>query len=116
LSPTTIKFTVEVFEPIRKGHHGCALFSIDRQLIWAWATDNLRLEPGTHAFHYAFPMLPLRPGPYSWQVSIYDEGECLDAWDCLPDMVVATEPNQHQFDNWNGILNIPSQFKICDQG
>ena len=116
LSPTTIKFTVEVFEPIRKGHHGCALFSIDRQLIWAWATDNLRLEPGTHAFNYAFPMLPLRPGPYSWQVSIYDEGECLDAWDCLPDMIVATEPNQHQFDNWNGILNIPSQFKICDQG
>jgi lipopolysaccharide transport system ATP-binding protein len=113
MGPVSVAFTLKVEEPIRRGHHGCALFNHERQLIWAWATDNsLRLEPGTHTLRYAFPMLPLRPGPYSWQVSIYDEGEPLDAWDCLPDMVAALEPNQHQSDQWNGILNIPSRFEI----
>ena len=29
----------------------------------------------------------------------------MDAWDCLPEMVVATETNQHQYDHRNGVLN-----------
>jgi lipopolysaccharide transport system ATP-binding protein len=116
LRPTTVKFTVSVSEPVRNGHHGCALFNGDRQLIWAWSTDDVRLEPGQHKFCYTFPMLPLRPGPYNWQVSLYDQGEQLDAWDCVPDMIIATEGHQHQADNWNGILNMPSQFTVNRAG
>jgi lipopolysaccharide transport system ATP-binding protein len=113
LGSVTIRFVVEVQQPIRRGHHGCALYSHERQLIWAWAAENLQLEIGKHDLCYTFPMLPLRPGPYAWQVSLYDEGtEEVDAWDCLPEMVVATETHQHQFDHWNGILNMPSRFEI----
>jgi len=110
--PTTIKFTVQVEQPVRNGHHGCALFNSDRQLIWAWSTDDVRLSPGQHEFCYTFPMLPLRPGPYNWQVSLYEQGNQLDAWDCVPDMLIATENFQHSHDQWNGLLNIPSQFSI----
>jgi lipopolysaccharide transport system ATP-binding protein len=115
LGPVTLKFIVEVQRPIRRGHHGIALFNAERQLIWAWAAENLQLEIGKHDLCYTFPMLPLRPGPYSWHVSLYDEGQEVDAWECLPEMVVATETHQHQYDNWNGILNMPSRFEITTE-
>ena len=116
LDPVTIKFVLDVSEPIHKGHHGCALFTHDRQLVWAWATDGLKLGVGQHELRYSFPMLPLRPGAYSWQVSIYDDLEQLDAWDCVPDMIVATDVHQHSSDQWNGILNMPSEFEVQSGG
>jgi lipopolysaccharide transport system ATP-binding protein len=116
LVPVTVAFTLEVNTPIRSGHHGIALFSHERQLIWAWAAEGLKLEPGLHELRYTFPMLPLRPGPYSWQVSLYEDGQNLDAWDCLPEMIVATEVHQHSSDDWNGILNMPSRFEIDARG
>jgi len=76
----------------------------------------VKLGIGEHEFRYTFPMLPLRPGPYSWQVSLYDEGEQLDAWDCVPEMIIATEGHQHPDDEWNGVLNIPSEFTISGLG
>ncbi len=116
LGPVTVKFTVQVDEPICMGQHGCALFDNERRLIWAWAAGEVKLSRGQHHLIYTFPMLPLRPGPYSWQVSLYDEGEQLDAWDCLPEMIIATEGLQHADDQWNGILNMPSRFEIDDGG
>jgi homopolymeric O-antigen transport system ATP-binding protein len=112
LEPVTVRFTVEVRQPIQRGHHGIALFNHDHQLVWARGTDYLKLEVGEHDFLHSFAMLPLRPGPYSWQVSLYDEGERLDAWDCLPEMIVATETYQHPSDEWNGILNLPVRFEV----
>jgi ABC-type polysaccharide/polyol phosphate transport system ATPase subunit len=114
LESTTIKFTVEVHQPVTNGHHGIALLSYDRQLIWARAVDGLHLEIGEHDLRYTFPMLPLRPGPYSWQVSLYDDGDEVDVWDCLPEMIVATETHQHPSDEWNGILNMPARFELKD--
>ena len=113
LEPVTVKFTLELRQPLRKGHHGIALFSHDRQLIWGSATNGLDLPVGEHDLCYTFPMLPLRPGPYAWLVSLYDEGgEEVDAWDCLPEMIVATQVHQHPMDHWNGVLNIPSELSI----
>jgi ABC-type polysaccharide/polyol phosphate transport system ATPase subunit len=109
---TTIEFTVAVFQPIHDGHHGCALLNHDRQLIWAWATDGVQLDVGHHRLSYTFPMLPSRPGPYTWQVSLYDDCAELDVWECLPEMIIATEGFQHTDDEWNGVLNIPSRFQI----
>jgi lipopolysaccharide transport system ATP-binding protein len=112
LATTTVTFSLKLDVPVRNGHHGIALFNHDRQLIWAWSVADLKLEAGHHQLRYTFPMLPLRPGPYSWQVSFYEDSENIDAWDCLPDMIVATESHQHSHDEWNGILNIPSEFEI----
>jgi ABC-type polysaccharide/polyol phosphate transport system ATPase subunit len=113
---TSVKFTVEVDERVHKGVHGIALYSHDRELIWARAADNLVLECGEHEFSYTFPMLPLRPGAYHWQVSIWDDSEELDCWDCLPEMRIATESHQHPSDQWNGVLNMPSQFETHRRG
>jgi ABC-type polysaccharide/polyol phosphate transport system ATPase subunit len=112
LGSLTVSFTVEVHELLRKAVHGIALYNQDRQLIWGWAAGERELPTGKHEFCYTFPMLPLRPGPYSWLVSLYDDWEPVDVWDCLPEMVVATETHQHQSDDWNGVLNIPSDFSV----
>jgi len=112
LEPVTIKIAIEINQTIRHGHHGIALRNLDQQLIWAWAADDVDLSVGTRELCYTFPMLPLRPGPYSWHVSLYDEDDLVDYWDCLPEMIVATETHQHRSDEWNGILNIPSRFAI----
>ncbi len=116
LGQVNVKFALHLDQPVRNGHHGIALYNHDRQLIWGWASDNLDLTPGEHEFSYSFPVLPLRPGPYAWLVSLYDEGvEEVDAWDCVPDMVVATEPVAHKQDEWAGLLNIPSEFSILSK-
>jgi hypothetical protein len=57
-------------------------------------------------------MLPLKPGPYQWQVTLWEDSEMLDLWDCVPDMNIATETYQHNLDSWNGALNIPSNFAL----
>jgi lipopolysaccharide transport system ATP-binding protein len=112
IGSTTVCFTIKVNQPVRRGHYGVALQDQDRQLVWANSFDNLDLCPGTHFLSHTFPMLPLRPGPYSWLVSLYEDGEQLDSWECLPEMNVATANYQHQYDQWNGILNMPSTFGL----
>ena len=112
LGPVTVNFAVELAEPISSGEHGIALFNAERQLMWARAAQNLSLEPGVHVLSHTFPSLPLRPGAYQWQVSLWDNGEVLDLWDCTPEMSIATEIHQHYMDEWNGILNLPSEFSL----
>jgi len=114
LGPITVTFSVEVYDLLRKGTHGVALFNSDRQLIWGWAFYDKPIAPGVYEFSYSFPMLPLRPGSYSWAVSLYDDLDEMDAWECIPELIVATENYQHRWDQWNGILNIPTQFAISE--
>jgi lipopolysaccharide transport system ATP-binding protein len=116
LHPVTIKFEIEISRPLRNGIHGVALYNHDRQLIWARSQENLTLEPGIHELSYTFPMLPLRPGSYNWIVSMFDDGNAVDFWDCLPEMIIATEIHQHPDDQWNGILNIPGHFEVGKRG
>jgi lipopolysaccharide transport system ATP-binding protein len=115
LGPVTVRFMVEVRHPVRDGLHGIALRNVDNQLIWAWAANDIQLAVGEHVFCYSFPMLPVRPGPYTWHVSLYDEGKLVDVWDCVPEMIVATEVHQHPRDEWNGVLNMPCEFEISEE-
>jgi lipopolysaccharide transport system ATP-binding protein len=112
LGPVHVSFTVQVNEPVERGHHGVALFNAERQLMWAWAADDVRLAPGKYTLSYCFPMLPLRPGAYSWQVSLWNDRNLLELWDCLPEMIIATPVHQHSRDEWNGVLNMPCEFSI----
>jgi lipopolysaccharide transport system ATP-binding protein len=118
LGPVTVKFVVETRAPVRRGHHGISLFNADGQLMWGWAADNVRLSSAANEFYYTFPTLPLRPGVYSWHVSLYgdaplhgDQG-LLDEWHCQPPMIIATEIHQHRDDKWNGLLNVPCRFSV----
>jgi lipopolysaccharide transport system ATP-binding protein len=111
LDSVTVNFVIEIGERVLNGEHGVALFNSERQLIWAQAAQNLVLEPGIHVFSHTFPMLPLRPGAYQWQVSLLNGGEMLDLWDAVPEMSIATEVHQHYMDDWNGVLNLPTKFR-----
>lgn len=108
----TIKFAITIREPMMRAVHGIALYDQERQLIWGWASGEMRLQPGRSDFRFAFPMLPLRPGPYSWLVSLYEDSKEIDVWECTPEFNVATVSLQHQYDAWNGILNIPVDFTV----
>ncbi len=110
-----VRFHVEARQAIRYGHHGAALFNAERQLMWAWAAENVSLEPGLNTLTYDFPFLPLRPGAYTWNVSLYMDHNLLDQWDAMPDMIIATPNHQHARDEWNGVLNVPSAFSIVSQ-
>ncbi len=109
LGPVTVNFIVELGERVTSGEHGVALFNTERQLMWARA-EKVALGSGTHVLSFSFPTLPLRPGAYQWQVSLWDNDEMLDLWDCVPEMSIATEIHQHYMDEWNGILNLPAAF------
>ena len=114
LGPVKIRFRIEVREAIRKGLHGIALYSADRQLIWGRDIDNLDLSPGVHQLVYEFPSMPLRPGPYSWLLSLFEDNVQIDMWEGVPQLIVATESHQHRKDEWSGVLNIPSLFSVSE--
>ena len=105
-----VNFVAEVFQPVRRGVMGIALFNSERQVMWGRAIQGFELDQGAHVLSVSFPTLPLKPGPYQWQVSLWDDGKMLDMWDCVPDMNIATEVHQHYLDQWSGILNMPTEF------
>jgi lipopolysaccharide transport system ATP-binding protein len=112
LAEATVHFDLQLHDTLHRGHHGVALFNADRELIWGKAIDGLRLQPGLHRISYTFPCLPLRPGPYFWRVSLWQENELLDVWDCVPEMPVVTSNLQHPRDEWSGVLNIPCDINL----
>jgi len=113
--PVTIKFFVAVHTAITEGTHGVALYNADRQLVWGSAAYNIDLAAGKQSLCHSLPSLPLRPGSYSWLVSLYDSSEKIDVWDCNPEMLIATEPVTHPRDEWSGFLNLPGKFSICPE-
>ena len=112
LGPATIRFHLDVRQAIRHGHHGISLYNADRQLMWGNAVDGLTLEPGLHQLDYEFVTLPVRPGPYTWMVSLWDDEGRVDVWDGVPEMIVATESHQHARDEWGGVLNLPAKLTV----
>lgn len=110
LGEVEFKITVKVNKKIHHGHHGIALRDKDNRLIWAWAIDDLQIEPGLQSFFYKVPSLPLKPGNYYINVSLYDEGVELDDWYLIPNLVIVTKPMAHLTDEWLGILNLPCEF------
>jgi lipopolysaccharide transport system ATP-binding protein len=111
--PVTINFRIYIGQPLRDAMHGVALYNHEQRLIWAWNTGKLQLEAGEQQFSHAFPMLPVRPGSYNWLVTLYEDKELVDSWNCTPEMIVATEVYQSSYDEWNGILNIPTRFAMA---
>jgi lipopolysaccharide transport system ATP-binding protein len=115
LDAVTISFTVDIRQPIQAGHYGVALRNHEQQVIWAWETKPLLLDVGERQLCHKFPMLPLRPGLYTWLVAFYERGEFIDEWECSPEMLVATEIFQHPQDKWSGILNFLVGFEVNER-
>jgi hypothetical protein len=103
---------IDVAKPITRANHGIALYDADRRLIWGNGVRGVDLDVGCHELTHELPELPLKPGAYSWLVTLWDEHELVDSWEAVPDLLVGTQPLTHWLDEWAGILNIPSQFKV----
>ena len=112
VGPVTVAFRLKVSSPIRHGHQGIALFDAERRLMWAYANEDLTLDPGLHDLIYKFPFLPLCPRSYNWQLSLWVEKENVDLWEAIPELQVTSPNYQHALDEWNGFLNLPSEFRI----
>jgi hypothetical protein len=80
--------------------------------MWGNSTNDLELRAGFYQLTYEFPTLPLRQGPYSWLLSLWDDEGQVDLWDSVPEMIVATESFQHSQDEWAGLLNLPARFAL----
>ncbi len=113
LDPVTIRVALQVERPTKRVAHGIALYNHEQQLIWARPLEKIDLRPGEHSLYHTFPMLPLRPGLYTWLVTLYDEDtKPVDSWYCEPEMIVATENHQAARDEWTGVLNLPSRLNF----
>lgn len=109
---TSISFLLRVNERLDGVHHGVSLYDQDRHILWSNQLDGVVLDPGLYEFRYDLSSLPLRPGVYSWRIAIYDAGERVDDWECLPQMLVSTLPATQCRDESAGILNIPAKLDI----
>ena len=109
---TSLSFLLRVNQRLEGVHHGVNLYDQYRHLLWGNAVEGVTLEPGLYEFCYTLPSLPLRPGPYSWRAVVYDAGEPVDDWECIPQMHVVTVPLTHFRDESAGFLNIPSRLEI----
>jgi len=110
--PVTMAVTLVVPKQVKNALYGIALYDHEQQLVWAWATNEFSMEVGEYCLTHRFPILPLRPGSYAWLVNFYDDGHLVEAWNCVPEMIVSTENYQSSRDEWNGYLNLPNQFGI----
>jgi len=109
---TSVSFLLRVNQRLDGVHHGVALYGQDRHILWGSQLDGVILDPGLYEFRYTLSSLPLRPGVYSWRIALYDAGERVDDWECLPQMQVSTLPATHCSDESAGILNIQAKFAI----
>ena len=73
--------------------------------------EGVNLEKGLHEIRYKLASLPIQPGAYIWRVGLYDSGNRVDDWECLPQMHVVTVPFTQTRDDIAGVLNIASE---CD--
>jgi len=115
IGPVSVAFRLQVSTPIHHGHQGIGLFDSERRSMWAFANDDLTLEAGIHDLIYKFPFLPLCPKSYNWQLSLWNEKENVDLWEAIPELQVASPNYQHSLDEWNGFLNLPSEFRISTE-
>jgi ABC-type polysaccharide/polyol phosphate transport system ATPase subunit len=110
--PVAIRFTVDVKKPMPRAIHGISLYDSDRRLVWGNGFRGLALDVGHHDFTHELRELPLKPGAYSWSVTLWDENDLVDTWEAVPELIVGTQPLTHWLDEWSGVLNIPSRLRI----
>lgn len=110
--PVTVSFLLRANDHLRGVHLGLALFDQSRYPVWSRTMEGVVFEPGMHELSYSLAGLPLQPGAYIWRIGIYDTGERVDDWECLPQMQVVTIPFAQTRDDVAGVLNVRSEFGV----
>ena len=111
LGPVTVNFVVELSQPVTNGEHGVALFQRRAPIdVGARRAEISCSSPASTSSLTLSRRFRCVLAPTSGKSTLWDNGEMLDHWDCVPDMTIATEIHQHYMDEWNGILNLPAEF------
>jgi lipopolysaccharide transport system ATP-binding protein len=121
LKPVEFRMAFDVRNEISGAYGGFEIFDLEGELVWSANSSDqgrgdLVLRPGAHAFVFHLPMLPIKPGAYKLHASLYRrEGrKLLDDWWAMPELVVATPPLSHPQDEWQGMINLPCEFRAED--
>ena len=108
----TVSFFLRVNEPLYGVHLGALLYDQSRNPLWSRTLEGFSIGCGVHELRYTLSSLPILPGVYAWRIGIYDSGERVDDWECIPQMQVVTVPLNQTRDEIAGILNIPSELNV----
>lgn len=114
LGPVKVNFDLFVPTAVSRVVLQLQLWNEENHLMWGYSTDTMSFSEGKHNVSFALSGLPLRPGIYHWDVSIWDWNEyvCLDAWRAAPELIIATEPLGHKLDEMSGILNLKCELNV----
>jgi lipopolysaccharide transport system ATP-binding protein len=110
--PITVSFLLRVNQHLDGVHLGLILYDQDRHPLWSQTMEGMTMETGMHEIRYTLSSLPIQPGAYVWRIGLYDSGDRIDDWECLPQLQVVTVPFAQTRDEIAGFLNIPSEFDV----
>jgi lipopolysaccharide transport system ATP-binding protein len=105
-APVCIRIRVHSQQTVGHGKVAVVLYDSRGFLISGWSFDGLQLAPGEHDIQLSFPGFPLRPGAYSFYISVHDDHEQNYNWTLVPALVIEGTPVTHFMDEWAGVLNI----------
>ena len=116
LLPQTLRLTLNLAAEVNKGHLGIQIVDDRNALLASWGFDDLSLEQGLSEIAVELPSLPLRPGVYAMNCTLFNNGNNLtggkvvDVWNASPNIVVEASELAHSQDEWSGLLNLPARI------
>ena len=115
-SAVEICTNLNIPEKIAGGHFGMVIVNDDGRIVAGWAFEDLHLPEGQTRLILGLDGLPIKPGTYSFQFSLFNHGNNLNGgkvveiWHALPRLVVNSEYYGHPQDQWSGPLNIKASL------
>ncbi len=110
--PLTLEIELKLKNPVFNGYLTILLNSDDGQNVGGWKINGVRFDSGLYKINCHIPLLPVRPGVYSWNLSLWDGGKKIDITTLYPDLVVSTEDYRGLRGEADLILNIPCEIEI----
>lgn len=118
MTQTTLRIDLCLKQPVSRGHLGLNIYSETGVLAGGWGFDDVNLDDGFQTLLLTLPLLPLKPGVYWIQLSLFNRGnnlnsgELVESWNAPRPLVVDSEPRSHPQDRWSGLLNIPAELSV----
>jgi lipopolysaccharide transport system ATP-binding protein len=103
---------VNIPEKVSGGHFGTTIVGDDGRIVAGWAFDEISLSAGRTQLILKLEGLPIRPGTYLLQFSLFNHGnnltggKVLEIWHAAPRLIVNSELFGHPQELWSGPLNI----------
>jgi ABC-type polysaccharide/polyol phosphate transport system ATPase subunit len=118
MNELSLHFALRLSEPVTRGHFGVVVLNDSNVILIGWGFDDLEIPGGVQELVLRIPSLPLRPGVYALQCSLFNRGnnltggQLVEEWHANPPLVVDTQPLAHPQDRWAGLLNVPARLEI----